>query len=671
MGFLMRLLRDTRGNTLAMVAAGLIPLLGLIGGGIDMSRIYLTKSRLQQACDAGALAGRKQMGGGAWAANSGIANATANSMFSANFVDNSYGSSGLTKAFTENAGKVNGTASVNLPMTIMRIFGQTNKLIEVTCDAEMRLPNTDVMFVLDVTGSMASKLSGDPDTKIVGLRRAVRCFYEIVARLDTVATCDGGAPSGGTSNEVQIRFGFVPYATNVNLGKLLPSTWFADSWTYQSREIETDHTYGTVTGYYDGSKSDNVGSWSSTQTDPDKISQNACNNRYDDTVGDTSNSNNLGVGKNESNGGVQEHGDWEASQAWRDIQYQVVSWANANEGNNKGICKYKFRRIRTYTRTFTFHWADASDPNAVAFKSWLYHPVTFDISGLKNGSGWRNDYTILLPTADNYNNRNVIWDGCIEERRTVRATNYMPIPSGANDLDLDSTPTSNINTQWAPVLTNVVYARKETYESSSPYTMGDMRTFVNFGGKSYDCPPEGRLLQQWPDASAFDDYVDTLDTGGNTYHDIGLIWGGRLISPTGLFASTNAATPRGGEIQRHLIFMTDGESCTSVNNYQAYGFGWFDRRQTPVNTAPTDGCATTGTLTQQVNARTQAVCQTIRNMPNTTLWVIWFGASNTTIENQLRGCASTDRFFSARNSSQLQSTFRDIANQISQLRLTS
>ena len=60
-------LRKTRrGNTLAIMAAAFFPLAGLIGGGVDMSRIYITKTRLQQACDAGALAGRKAMGAGSW-----------------------------------------------------------------------------------------------------------------------------------------------------------------------------------------------------------------------------------------------------------------------------------------------------------------------------------------------------------------------------------------------------------------------------------------------------------------------------------------------------------------------------------------------------------------------------------------------------------------------------
>ncbi len=65
--FLGGLLRDARGNALAIMAAALIPLAGMVGGGVDIARMYIVKTRLQHACDAGALAGRKAMGGGAWA----------------------------------------------------------------------------------------------------------------------------------------------------------------------------------------------------------------------------------------------------------------------------------------------------------------------------------------------------------------------------------------------------------------------------------------------------------------------------------------------------------------------------------------------------------------------------------------------------------------------------
>lgn len=56
--FLQRFASDRAGNTLAMIAAAIFPMMAMVGGGVDMGRSYLSQSRLQQACDAGVLAAR-------------------------------------------------------------------------------------------------------------------------------------------------------------------------------------------------------------------------------------------------------------------------------------------------------------------------------------------------------------------------------------------------------------------------------------------------------------------------------------------------------------------------------------------------------------------------------------------------------------------------------------
>ncbi|HEX8415311.1 MAG TPA: pilus assembly protein TadG, partial [Sphingomicrobium sp.] len=186
---------------------------------------------------------------------------------------------------------------------------------------------------------------------------------------------------------------------------------------------------------------------------------------------------------------------------------------------------------------------------------------------------------------------------------------------------------------------------------------------------TYACPTEAKKLQAWDNAVDFQTYVNSLTPSGNTYHDIGLLWGARFTSPTGIFASENALTPQGGEIDRHIIFMTDGDACTGVTNYNAYGVAWYDRRQTPAGTVPTDGCTSTGTLTEQVNLRTEALCTAIKNK-NITLWVIAFGDLAVSTEARLAACATTDRYFKATDAATLQQTFKTIADQISALRLT-
>ncbi|CAN5450939.1 ubiquitin-activating E1 FCCH domain-containing protein [soil metagenome] len=656
MGFLGRLRRNQRGNALMLVAAGLIPMLGLIGGGVDMSRLYLTKSRVQQACDAGALAGRKAMGGGAWAYNNNAANTAAENMFNANFLNGAYGTGAVTKSFTESGGRVQGTASVPVPMVIMRVFGFTNKTITVTCDAEMRLPNTDMMFVLDVTGSMASKaVSTDTDTKIEALRTAVKCFYEIVARLDTDANCDGGAPSGGTSSETQIRFGFVPYDMNVNVGRLLPTNFFVDNWRYQTRE-RGPLAYGTFSSFE--STTQNAGSysaWTSLAT-PTATNSNACNN--------------IAIPADEwiANGTPSwPDSGTETDTTWR--AYAPYSQINYRRSYNSSTKTCLQSRQRSIERRTWYNRANSTTPGAFSFKTWTYGQRDIAVSALKSGTSWNNGMT--LPIGNNWTDATFNWDGCIEERSTVRQSTYSPIPSGARDLDIDTAPTAgDPDSLWKPALGSAVYARKLAYTDTGNFSMPDKTTFFQSYSKGYTCPTVAKKLAEWSDPDAFDTYVDNMWGGGNTYHDIGLLWGARLMSPTGIFASENAFTPAGGEIQRHMIFMTDGESCTDTSNYQAYGVAWFDRRQTDPSVEPTEGCNTTGTLTQQVNERTAALCTAIKNK-NITLWVVWFGAANSGIEGRMRTCASTDRFFTARNSAALQQTFRNIANQISQLRLTS
>ncbi len=594
--FLVSLAHDVRANTIAVMAMALIPLAGMIGGGVDISRMYIVKTRLQHACDAGALAGRKAMGGGTWSYNSYYPRTTAEKFFDANYNSAAYGATNVTKSFSENAGKVSGTASAVLPMTLMRIFGRTTETLSVTCDADMRLPNTDVMFVLDNTGSMDED-DGSGTKKIAGLKVAVKCFYEIVARLDTDANCTTGTPSGGTGNQVQIRFGFVPYSTNVRVGRLLKPEWVADSWYYQTRQLISGGQVGNGNQGQTG-----WGPW----TD---IGWQNCN------MTDTSTTQ------------YRQTDTW-----WFFCRYDSRTWGSNNGNTGNGG---------------TAHWK--------------YDRLSLNISGLKNGTSWNNSFT--LPIGDGGTNKTISWDGCIEERSTVQATSYSPIPSGAKDLDIDLVPTSDATTKWGPALPDVLYTRKQTGNGTGSWdTAAVSDTTTDYRNtSSYYCPAEAKKLQTWTSASDFDDYVDSLTPTGNTYHDIGLLWGARLISPTGLFKSENEYTPKGGEIERHIIFMTDGDTNTGATDYNAYGIPWFDKRQTN-STAQSD-------LDGQVDLRFAALCTAIKNK-NITLWVISFGSVSSDTVTRLTNCASSGRYFSAANSAQLQSTFKSIADQISQLRLT-
>jgi Flp pilus assembly protein TadG len=89
---LSRLRRDTKGNTLALCAAAIIPLTAIIGSALDLSVAYMARSRLQNACDAGVLAGRQYMQGTSFDQS---VRAEADKFFDFNFPAGTAGTTGL------------------------------------------------------------------------------------------------------------------------------------------------------------------------------------------------------------------------------------------------------------------------------------------------------------------------------------------------------------------------------------------------------------------------------------------------------------------------------------------------------------------------------------------------------------------------------------------------
>ena len=587
-GFLSRLRSDQSGNTVAMMAAGLIPLTAMIGSGVDISRVYLVKTRLQQACDAGALAGRKQMGSNAWTTSSFAARTSANNMFDANFSVGTSGSETLTRSYSETGGIVTGTASTIVPMVIMKIFGREQTVVSVQCDSQLAVPNTDVMFVLDTTGSMNQADDGTnnqtavelTNSKIVGLRRAVRCFYEALSKQNTVADC-GSTPSGVVQT-AQTRFGFVPYAVNVNVGRLLPNQYLRDSFAYQSRVPvltpvwvyalgnETTPAYGSLSNPATPSAPSSYTSYVPTSnastnvtingvSTPTVLSQASCPRTApaaNTLVGaqvDTLNSTNTAGPVHPAT--TNPFGSYTRTIPQTRTFYRYIV------SNNRCRLQFgtaAFDRTASGSSNRPVTWTQFTD----TFTNWNYMPVTHTVSGLKNGGGWNNSValpvgfttqTLLVSGTSGVSykrvaNATATWDGCIEERETVRTTTFDPLPSNANDLNVDLIPTGDVATQWAPLLPGAVWGR---YTGSSTETLATVTTSTDLSRNySYSCPAPARGITQWASSNAFDTYVGGLTAGGNTYHDIGLLWGARLISPTGMFAANNTNRQN---IQRHMV----------------------------------------------------------------------------------------------------------------------
>jgi Flp pilus assembly protein TadG len=281
-GFLGRLLRNQAGNTLAIVAAALFPLAGMIGGGLDISRGYLAKTRLQQACDAGVLAGRKVMGS-TGVVSAGVT-AEVQKYVTFNFPNGYLGTSLASTDVTPTLGtndQIQLTVSTTVPTVVMKLFRKDTIAISASCTARNDYTNIDIVLVLDTTGSMAcapsrsetscsnwinssknprsgktmtvngktvtyvqeETSSGSNISRMQGLRDALDSLQ---GQMATIETQFNTAASGSRK---RVRWAIVPFSQMVNAGLSLNSagttlysrnaSWFNTTGTYYDRDAGT------------------------------------------------------------------------------------------------------------------------------------------------------------------------------------------------------------------------------------------------------------------------------------------------------------------------------------------------------------------------------------------------------------------------------------------------
>ena len=640
-GFLARLLRDRAGNTLVMVAAALFPLLGLIGGGVDAGRGYLSQSRLQQAYDAGVLAARKRLGTEVAVTGEIPEEAVMSGerFFNLNFRNGAYGTANRTFAMTlEEDFSITGQATVDVPTTLMSIFGFNNMPVEVTCQAQLNMANTDIMMVLDVTGSMAQTNPGDSQTRIETLKQTVRNFH---------AQLLANAPP-----TTRLRFGFVPYSTNVNVGALLQDGWINTAWNYQSREVVVELGPLTTRSY------DRNWVYKSGSVDAATVLSTYPATYHPATAGYTYVDANERVVTVPAQPARYTCDQPNAASTFTRVDRKLSTATEPFAGPPSGT-----RKIETYERTEngTYNWTDRSGSTCYK-KSQVYNTYVRTYE-------WVTDpyqTTVSKWRYDRYARDVSLWrtqsNGCIEERSTYEVDDWNNVDlSRALDLDLDLVPTSDAATKWSPMYPNIIYARSMRYNGTGSFTKTQKVTNEDFVNPNVlgtaACPAAARKLAPIT-PSQLDTYLATLQPTGATYHDIGMIWGGRLISPTGLFASENADVSATRPSTRHLIFLTDGETAPLDISYSSYGMEPLDERRW------TQGSGLT--LTQTVERRFSFACQQVKNR-NVSVWVISFGTAANPV---MQACAGADRYFVAADAEELDETFATIAKRMGELRVT-
>ena len=655
-----RLARDPSGNTLAIMAAMLLPMTALAGSTVDIARLYLVKVRLQQACDSAVLAGRRYLTDSSSTSLDDNTITQATNFFNNNFKPGWLQTTDVT--FTpvkQNTNRVGGTASATVPMALMRIFGFSSQTLTVQCEARFDIADTDIVFVLDTTGSMACLPSDDdttcasyagsaakvayarpsdtgqenPDSRnksvpgypgstgyyvteksgsrISALRTAVVDFYKTLA-----ANVQPGT---------HVRYGFVTYTSVVNAGRavldasaespgsayMIGQTGAGNTAPYQSRKVTADFTSATS---------------ASTVTN---ITQTNCNNRA--------------VPRNPATPLTYDPSTGQATQT-------TVTYSSSSNGT----CTIS---AKTY------------------IPQWTYTSVNQDVSSYITSKSIDDPTKVKSETAG--------WTGCVEEPSTTPNTFSFSSAALPPDINPDIVPTQD-NQRWVPSFIEAVYGRNSSSSSNvvsftrtSATTSNGDTTNANINlGFPYMKFNSGQLLQLGfftcgkpvqrlaeVTEQNVSDYVNAPDFRaiGGTYHDEGMIWGVRLLSPNGIFKADTQPWPgRINPPNRVIVFLTDGTIAPNTSIYGAHGIEFFDRRVSGTNT--------TTSLSDFHNARFLAMCDYAKSSLNINVWTVAFSLESTP---QLTSCASNNnQALSSLSGSDLSDKFKQIALHVARLRLS-
>jgi Flp pilus assembly protein TadG len=147
-----RLVRDSRGSVLVLVAAGMVFMLGMTGLAVDSARGYLTRLRLVRAVDAAALTGARTLRSG-----EAVALEQARATAFANGVGTTLNGAALnmnvaTDAQGESTFEV--SASQTMPTILMRLLGIDH--INVRANSVAAVPPVDLVLVIDQSGSLGT-----------------------------------------------------------------------------------------------------------------------------------------------------------------------------------------------------------------------------------------------------------------------------------------------------------------------------------------------------------------------------------------------------------------------------------------------------------------------------------------------------------------------------------
>ncbi len=316
--------------------------------------------------------------------------------------------------------------------------------------------------------------------------------------------------------------------------------------------------------------------------------------------------------------------------------------------------------------------------------------VRLDTTAALNG-GWMDTSGLSSTARLNFNNnqyafsimnamRNQTWQGCVEAR--------------PGNLDMDDTaPTAgNVNSRWNPYFepdgpdNNASYYNNYVSDglNGNPTAEQRLMNSAKYTNQQSPNPQQdcniAKITPLTNNKVALQQAITAMIASGNTHVAIGAGWGWRVLSPTEPY--TQGSQYGDDDWLKAMVLMTDGLNTTPYDSnmyhkgsYTAYNF--LIRNQLGTTNGPTSE-------TNQ-DTRTSTVCTNVKNA-GIRVYTILLMENSSRAQNLMEGCASADEArdnsvpkcnsnrdklcYLSPSSSQLQSVFQAIANDLSNLRLS-
>lgn len=613
--FLRRLIRDRRGAALPIMAASLLPVLAGIGAAIDIGRIVIVRSQMQAGVDSGALAGARVFG------LEDDRDAQVTAYFHANMPDGYAGADPIepVPSFKEVRGvnRVQVTATTDLPMVFMRLFGMASRTISVDATAEMQPKPLEVMVVLDDTGSMNDPL-GTTGNRMDALKIAMYDFINILHQ--------------GQDRRPDLAMGILTYTVTTNVGHILQK--------YNVPIMERDGftNVGNYAGTGNLAATNPLGWRGCVENDQSKPDLSASATTFEAGAYDIDSTLPGEEGRpharpyhvppftqtksvKATGEGSAKSGAW-ATSARKPVHYQatyVASHTGTDDKNNQ----YRLSAGGTAETAQTL-------ANTAAYKEFFYN---FYI-GLNHDTASETDDVIVRKDNGEY---------------------YKPRKYSLSADD------------WTVNYSRIPYISETTYWSNPNNVYGyPTRSGRNLymATPNWQCPEPALELAYNQPKSLYDDYIKydnfPLRPADGTLHHIGMLWGYRLLTRQDKFLRSNpvpSETPL-----RALVFMTDGESNanTSASWYGAYGA----MREKRISSSDTD----VGKFQKQVMYRFAKVCENAKR-DRINVFIVSLGKTSADAEDVFSACAGSN-FLQTTSQIQIQNAFRQIAVDLVDLHLT-